>query len=229
MFVRHPLTLLTREVPPLALSRKSLLLVQDLHAPFADPIDGFLAQRARRKILIREFDEYFQTLASAAPNLPRLVSMARDLRLPVAYSCLGYFAPGAPSPFQRATGWTWELGGLDGRFPSEWAPRAGEEVFAKPGWSALAGEPFVRFLRENSIESVILAGAIFEFGIRQTCLDLADRGIPCLVVADAVVALTESGERQARGEIAHGLSKLRSTGELLQLLERVRAQETVWV
>src|SRR5690606_13302783 len=77
--MRHPLTLLTREVRPLDLRvENTCLLMQDLHAPFADPVEGWFARRAREKVLLPEFRDYFETLALVAANLPRLLAAARS-------------------------------------------------------------------------------------------------------------------------------------------------------
>ena len=230
MGIRHPLPLLTNEVPRISLSKgQTLVLAQDLHTPFTDAEHGWLAQRARSKVLMREFDEYFQALALVTPNITRILAIVRSLSLPVAYSCLGYRPPATPSTFQLAAGWTWALEDIDDTFPDEWLPRPTEPIFVKPGWSALAEPRFAEYITTSNIRSVILFGAMFEFGIRQSCLDLADRGIGVLVVSDGVVALTQAGEKQTRGELAHGLTKLRTTGELLDLLARLPAEGMVLV
>jgi len=230
MAIRHPLPLLTNEVPRIALNRQhTILLVQDLHAPFADAQNGWLARRARSKVLLREFDEYFDALDLVAPNIPQLLTSARTHGIGVVYSCLGHSPPQDPSVLQTATGWTWDLSGAAGAFPAAWQPQADEPVFAKPGWSALSDPAFVQLLDERSIQNVLLIGAPFEFGIRQTCLALADCGVGCLVISDAVIALTSAGQRQTAGEIAHGLTKLRSTGETLDLLAQLAGEETVLV
>ena len=230
MIIRHPLPLLTNEVPRIALSRaQTLVLLQDLHKPFTDIEDGWLAQRARSKVLMREFDKYFDALALVTPNINRVLASVRALTLPVAYSCLGYRPPTiTPSAFQCATGWLWELDRVEGAFPPDWRPRPTEPIFVKPGWSALATPHFAQHLEKNNIRNVML-GTMFEFGIRQSCMELADRGFGVLVVSDGVVALTQAGEKQTRGELAHGLTKLRTTGELLDLLARLREEETVLV
>jgi nicotinamidase-related amidase len=220
---RHPLPLLTREVRPVDLtSARSLVLVQDLHAPFADVDGGTLGRMAQAKVVMREFDEYFDTLQLVAQNFPALLAAFRDARVPVAYSCLGHRASEEPSAFQQATGWTWNLDGPDGSFPDAWAPRDGEPVFAKPGWGALASPDFRRFLDERGVESVVIFGAMFDFGIRHTCYELADAGIGSLVVSDAVVALTRDGSAATAGNLAHGVIKLRSAGETLDLVKTLK-------
>ena len=73
-------------------------------------------------------------------------------------------------------------------------------------------------LEERDIASIIVCGTLFEFGIRQTCAELADIGIGTLVVSDGVVALTHTAAAATSGDIAHGLTKLRTGAELLDLL-----------
>ncbi|MBV7335899.1 cysteine hydrolase [Chloroflexi bacterium TSY] len=230
MIARHPLPLLTNEVPRIVLHRQhTIVLAQDLHAPFTNWEAGWLVQRARSKVLMREFDEYREALALVRPNICRTLETVRSLGINVVYSCLGYRPPEQPSAFQTATGWTWDLNGPDGAFPKDVAPTSEELIFTKPGWSALADPAFVQYLTTANIHNAILLGAMFEFGIRQSSLDLADHGISVLVVSDGVVALTQAGEKQTRGELAHGLIKLRTTGELLDLLARLSDEECVHV
>jgi nicotinamidase-related amidase len=219
MLIRHPLTLLTRAVPAIELVRgHTCLLLQDLHAPFADAEAGWLATWARQKVLLREFDEYYDALDLVAPNMAKVVMRVRALGLPVVYSCLGHVAPSPPSPLQEAMGWLWELGGEAGRFPPAWSPQPDDVVFAKPGWGACGNPDFVAYLHARNIRSMIVMGTMLDLGIRQTCAELSERGVQPLVVSDGVVALTAVGRAFTGGSMAHGMTKLRSTGELLDLL-----------
>jgi nicotinamidase-related amidase len=227
--LRHPLTLLTREVRPLTLRPGATwLLVQDLHAPFADLEQGALVRLAADKALSREFDEYTETLGVIGRNVERLVAAAREHDLGVVYSCLGHH-DGEPSAFQEATGWCWRLEGPDGAFPGAWRPAPDEPVFAKPGWGALANPAFARFLAEREVENLLVVGAMFDFGIRQTCYELMDRGLGSLVVSDAVAPLTLAAQGHVTGNLAHGLVKLRSTAEVLDLFTVMRREGTVLV
>lgn len=230
MIIRHPLPLLTNEVPRIALNQaQTIVLAQDVHRPFADGEAGWLAQRARAKVLTREFDEYFQALALVSPNISRVLTKARELSLQVIFSCLGHRPSTVLSTFQEASGWTWTLDEIESTFPEEWRPQSNEPIFVKPGWGATATPTLTEFLTSSDIRNVILLGTMFEFGIRQTALELADRGLGVLVVADGVVALTQAGEKQCRGKLAHGLTKLRTTAELLDLLDRLPEEGTVLI
>lgn len=226
--LRHPLPLLTREVAPLILSRTgACLLLQDLHAAPADPDIGWLARRASAKVLDREFDEYFDTIRLIAPNVERLVAAFRARQIPVVYSCLGSRGSQPLSRFQQATGWEWRLDGPDGEFPEAWRPHDDEPVFDKPGWGALANPKFRRHILDRRTETVVIAGAFFDFGVRQTCCELADLGVGSLIVSDAVAAVTYAGGAHTAGNLAHGMSKLRSTAELLDLLAGLDDSDTV--
>ncbi|MDE0235000.1 MAG: isochorismatase family protein [bacterium] len=226
---RHPLTLVTRESRPIELTAdNACLLLQDVHAPFADPAHGWLAQRVKQKVLTREFDEYIELLAIISENIPKVLGAARRLGMGVVYASLGYRDDDV-SEFQRATGWLWDLNGEDGRYLPAWEPAGYELVLAKPGWSALSNPAFASYLVENRRTNVVVMGAMLDFGISQTCLELSDRGVGSLVVSDAVAALTRAGQDYVSGNLAHGLIKLRTTGEVLDLLDVMEKQGAVLI
>jgi nicotinamidase-related amidase len=230
MFFRHPLTLLTEAVPPLEITPHSTrLLLQDVHAPFADAGMGWLAQRADAKVLRREFDEYYDALDLATGAMVRALHGCRARAIPVCYTALGYFPPDAPSVFQRATGWAWALDGPDGRFPAALAPAGGEALYAKAGWGAFSSPAFVAMLQDEGVRTVILCGAMLEYGIRQTSLELADSGIDVLILSDAIVPLTQAGRAAIQGGLSQGIVKTRSVGELLGLFAENAPNTTVLV
>ena len=229
MVLRHPLTLVTKESRPITLTASNTcLLLQDLHAPFADPENGWLARRVKEKVLSREFDEYFDLLAIISQNIPRVLKAARGLGMPVVFSSLGHDDNNV-SDFQQATGWLWDLNGEDGSYPTAWEPGERELILPKLGWSALSNPDFSAYLEENNIANVAVMGAMLDFGISQTCLDLSDRGASSLIVSDAVAALTRASQEYASGNIAHGLIKLRTTSEVIGLLQVVDKEGSVLI
>lgn len=230
MIVRHPLPLLTREVRPLDLRpQNTCLLMQDLHTAFADPEQGWLARCARQKVLMREFDEYFDEVRLVRPLITQVLRRARSLGLPVVYTCLGHRGTDVPSPFQQATGWLWNLDGEAGGFPPDWAPQDGEPVFAKPAWGALAQPALADWLAAAGVQNAVIMGCMLDFGIRQTCGELADRGIGALVVTDGTAALTQAARSAVSGNMAHGLTKFRTAAELLDLLTVLEREGTVLI
>ena len=123
--------------------------------------------------------------------------------------------------------------GLEGRrrrlSATAWEPGEHELVLPKPGWSALSNPAFASYLVRNNLINVVVMGAMLEFGISQTCLELSDRGFGSLVVSDAVAALTRASQDYAGGNMAHGLIKLRTTGEVLGLLDVMEKQGAVLI
>jgi|GEM_PF-1953871 len=228
--LRYPLTLLTKEVPRLNLRpTSSWLLLQDVHAPFMCLPGGALAEESAKKVLDSEFEEYFGTVKKLGPNISQLVSAARDHGLGVIYSCLGYEEKSTPSRFQRALGWNWSLEDRAKLFENAWQPVDGDPVFAKPGWGALGNPLFEEFLSAHKIENLIVAGAMFDYGIRQTCYELSDRGIGSLIITDAVVATTLQSHTITASNLAHGMVKLRSLAELLDLFYVMDQKSSVLV
>ncbi len=230
MMVRHPLTLVMKETRPLDLRVESAcLLLQDLHSPFADASEGWLARRVRQKVLMREFDDYFQLLDLISPNIPLVLNATRGMGIRVAYSCLGRGAGEPASAFQEAAQWIWDLDGPHGVHPEAWRPADGERVFSKPGWSALSNPRFVDFLLENGVANVVVMGGMFDYGIRQTCIDLSDRGIGSLIITDGVFSSTQDGQAYTADSVAHGLIKLRNAGEFLGLLDVLKRDGSVLI
>ena len=230
MQVRHPLTLVIKETLPLNLTvENTCVLLQDLHSPFTDVDDGWLVNKVNQKVLMREFDDYFHLFGLIRPNIPRVLQTARQMGIRVAYSCLGYGRFESPSLFQRATGLEWDLTTPLGRHPEAWRPLDEEPVFSKPGWSALANANFTTYLARNNVQNVIIMGSMLDFGIRQTCLELSDRGIQSLIVGDASFGLTDAGHIYTNDAVTHGLVKIRNTGELLLLLKTLQEEGSVLI
>jgi nicotinamidase-related amidase len=228
--MRHPLPLLTHEVAVFELDRAhTALLVQDLHAPFLDWEGGPLAREARRRGVTREFDEFVAALPDVIAACARVLVAVRDLGLPVHHVRLATPAGGAASSLQQALGWTWDDHAPEAAFDPRLAPLAGEQVHAKPGWGALGSASLREAFRVGGVRRVILMGLPLDFGIRHSCYELADAGYRTLLVSDATAALTAAAEAPARGNLSHGVTKSRSSGELLDLLARLRAQGMVSV
>jgi nicotinamidase-related amidase len=222
---RFPLTLLTGAVPPLTLSRAgTIALLQDAHAPFTDFTDGALAREAARRFVLREFDEYAQALPSAIARAAALLAAARAAGIRVHHVTWATAASEAPTPLSRALGWTWAP---DDRFPEGLAPAAGDVRHLKGGWSALTS-PTLRAALAG-VETVILAGFPFDFGVRHSALALADAGIAVLLAEDATAPITAACGIHTRGMLAHGLTKLRSSAEITDLLARLPSEGRVWV
>lgn len=183
---------------------------------------------AQRRFVQKEYAEFFSAMPTVVENTARLLRECRRQGLQVDH--LRWVVEGAsPSRLQEAMGWTWRLEDPDSEFLPELMPSEGEKSHAKAGWGVRSSATLVPHLRSSGIESVVLAGVPLDFGIRQTCYELADCGIGVLLVTDATTALTQLADAPTRGNLSHGAVKQRSTAELLGLLERLDHEECVWV
>lgn len=219
--MRHPLSLLTHEVPPLSLGKgRTVLLLQDLHRPFADIGEGWLARKANSLFVQREFSDYFDAIPTVVGNVVSLLKAARSVEIGV-HHVRWAVADGAPSNLQAAMGWAWMANEPEADFLEPIRPMAGELSHVKPGWGATGSPTLVRHLRERNIESIIIGGLPLDYGIRQTCFELADLGFRVLLVSDATAAFTTAARIPTQRNLAHGGTKLRSTSEVLRLLHRI--------
>lgn len=230
MIIRHPLPLLTKESKPISISKtNTILLLQDLHAPFADVANGLLITKAKTKVIMREFEEYVELVNQMTPNIPLMVNACREIGIPVIYSCLGIKGKEKLSPLLEAFGWEWDLEGALGKFDPKWEPIDKEPVFVRGGWSAITNIEFLDLLDNAKIANVLVMGTMLEYGIRQTTVELGDRGISSLIISDGTAALTRFSQDFTSDSIAHGLIKLRSTGETLDILDRCKRESSVLI
>ena len=230
MIIRHPLPLLTKETKPISISKtNTILLLQDLHAPFADVANGLLIKKAKTKVIMREFEEYVELVNQMTPNIPLMVNACREIGIPVIYSCLGIKGKEKLSPLLEAFGWEWDLEGALGKFDPKWEPIDKEPVFVRGGWSAITNIEFLDLLDNAKIANVLVMGTMLEYGIRQTTVELGDRGISSLIISDGTAALTRFSQDFTSDSIAHGLIKLRSTGETLDILDRCKRESSVLI
>lgn len=227
--MRHPLSLLTHEVPAIRLATGSTALVlQDLHRPFADPAEGTLAHKARDLLVEDEFAEFFEAVPEVVRNSARVLEEFRRLGLRIDH--LRWAASDQEAgALQSAMGWKWAADSEEAGFVPELAPLTGEYLHEKVGWGALSSPSLVPGLHGANIESVVLVGVPFDFGIRQSCLELADQGFGVLLVTDATAPLTLAAAAPTRGNLTHGMTKQRSTAELLGLLAELKREGSVWV
>lgn len=72
----------------------------------------------------------------------------------------------------------------------ELTPEPGELVVDKPGYGAFVGTTLEGWLREHGIRALILTGVTANVCVLATLYGAVDRGFDCLVVSDAVAAVT---------------------------------------
>jgi isochorismate hydrolase len=94
-------------------------------------------------------------------------------------------------------------------------------MLSKPGWGASANPYFMGYMTEQKIENVVIVGSMFGLGVRQTSIEMADKGLAVLIASDAITDVSYSELQTGLLGIAHGLIKVRSSGEIVDIMERM--------
>ncbi len=105
---------------------------------------------------------------------------------------------GAPGPLGRflvrgEPGW---------EIVPELAPRPGEVVIDKPGYSAFPATDLALILAVRGIRHLIICGLTTDVCVHSTLRDAVDRGFECLVAGDLCAATEEENHRAALATIA---------------------------
>ena len=84
----------------------------------------------------------------------------------------------------------------------ELAPRPGEVVIDKPGYSAFTATDLARVLAVRGVRHLILCGLTTDICVHSTLRDAMDRGFECLTVGDLCAATDTQNHRAALATIA---------------------------
>ncbi len=215
---RHLFTLATEAIARLVIRRENTaLLVQDMQMYWADRSGGY-ARIADERGILYEYNEYFQIIDQMRDNVRSLVQRFSELHMPVLFTSLAYEDARDVSAVQLGTGIVLASDDPGAEIIPELAPSRGEPVYFKTGFSALGSEGLRDHLRRRRIENLVLTGVHSEMGIWATALSAQDRGIRPLLVSDGCAGLCYDAHSSIMARAPHALTKVRSTGELMDVL-----------
>ncbi len=226
---RQLLTLATRAVPRLAVRpENTALLVQDMQRYWVDPEGGYAAV-ARARGIINEYADYFRILEQMRGNVGALIDRAHQLEIPVVYTVFAYADPCDLSPLQAGMGVALEAASPEAEVIAELAPAPQDHIYARTGFSAFTSPDLDEFLARRRVENLIITGVLSEFGIWASALSAQDLGLRPLLVSDGCAGLTYESHRGVMARAPHGLTKVRSTGEVMCLLEGLETEGLVLI
>ena len=218
---RVPLTLATQAIPPICMRPdNTALLIQDMQYSLVDPAFG-LGRAARERGIPMEFQPYYEQAKSIIGNIARLKARMTDAGMPTIYSRLAHEAGEHPSRLQRALGLTDAALEQESQVVSALEPGDEDVILCRRGFDAFNDTRLREILGEMGIENLVLTGVITEFGIRSSAATAQDFGFHPLVVSDATASMTYETQSRTLGEISYGLTKVRSTGELMVYLDEM--------
>ena len=225
---RQPFTLFTNEIPPfLVTNENTIFLIQDFHNYFSNVHEGIIFKISDELYLNEELEEYKNLLLIAKKNIISILKFIRKYNnIQTIYTSLGYFEGEKNSIFLETLGWNLLLK-KNTLFETTLKPKKNDLIFSKGFWSSASNVTFVKYLKKRKISNVIISGNFLEYGILNTTFDLMNMGINTLIISDAVTSLTYQANTFIKGSITHGLTKLRSTGETIELINDLNTNNQV--
>lgn len=171
---------------------RSALLLIDLQRDFLDP-RGYAAQAGLDVLRLRRVIGPALALRNAARDSGMRVILTREGHRPDLADC-----PGTKWARSRATGAEIGAAGPLGRLLvrgeyghdliDEFAPREGELVLDKPGYSAFHQTDLDQILRVAAIDTLVVCGVTTEVCVHSTVRAAIDLGYHCITVGDACAA-----------------------------------------
>jgi nicotinamidase-related amidase len=160
---------------------------------------------------------------SVVPATERLLRAFRDAELPVMHVITVWKADGVNMSRFTTSEELMKRGlreGEDGIDPvDELTPRPNEYVVHKTRYSGFFQTELEGLLRALAITYVVTVGVATNYCVRSTVHDAAFRDFLPVVVTDCTTSYTEEEHQQTLKDIETGFGWVKSTDELLSLLE----------
>ena len=220
--LRVPYKMLLAPVPPFRLTQANtaLLLVDAQH--FTTTRTQGLGLLASERGIERELDEYYLQVEAALKNMARLLAACRAHGVRVIHTLLNIAEPGGLSRQFRVSELPIPAGDPVPEIRPEVAPRAGEPLLPRATYSPFAGTDLQQVLLRAQVDTLILAGMLANYSVWMTAREAADRDFGVVVVGDASASETLEWHLQFRTGIVGGLIRLRSTQEVIEMLDGTR-------
>ena len=227
--LRNPINILyppeERPIEP----HDTALLVIDMQYLDAHP-DWGIGRDAKQRGLEDALSYYWQQVKAIVPRIRRLQESCRARKVEVIHirivsltrdsrdSSRGHHLRGCLAP----------PGSQEAKFLEEVAPTGDEVIIAKTSSSAFGSTAIDQILRNMGIRNLIACGVATSSCVEMTVRDAADRNYGVIVAHDACAAITEELHRAALLTMDGfmGLVQLRSTEEVLRLLDQVALAPT---
>lgn len=159
---------------------------------------------------------YLPPARAIASNAMRLLTAFRKSKRPVLYTVHAYEDPSSEGGLTvRRWKKTCLAGTPEAGIFSALRPGPGERVFRKTRYSAFSNPEFERFLREQGIEELVLAGVMTHLCVESTAREAFSKDFQTTVLADAAACPEEDLHLGSLRNLACGFSRVIKTSELL--------------
>jgi nicotinamidase-related amidase len=187
--------------------------------------DQGLGRIANERGIMHEFDEYYAQADAAMHNMARLVGACRLNGIRVIYTVLNSERPDRSdlSRQLRVSGLPIPVGVPAADIRPEVAPAPEDLVLPRGTYSPFAGTDLTTVLRKAHIDTIVLAGMLADISVAMTAREAADRDFGVIVVWDASASETLDWHESTKTGIAGGLIRIRSTRQVIGMLEGTRS------
>jgi nicotinamidase-related amidase len=159
---------------------------------------------------------------TTVPALQRLIYESRRLDVPVIYTrCASLRGDGSDQTWRhRSFGVVTTLDSEDSEILPEIAPQDGDIVLTKTGSSVFTSTNCEHLLRNMGKTTLVISGIFTNSCVEGTTRDAGDLDFRILLAEDACAAMSPSGHEKAIDYLDANFCHVRSTDQIVTLLER---------
>ena len=201
---------------------ETALIVIDMTKQQASRDHG-LCRRAIEAGYVADLEYYLDRIKNTVtPALVELTGAARRLGAPVIYTrCVSLRGDGSDQTWRhRQFGLVTTLDSEDSEFLPAIAPRGPDIVLNKTGSSVFNSTNCEHLLRTMGVTTVVVAGIFTNSCVEGTIRDGGDLDFRMLLAEDACAAMSPTGHANALDYLDRNFCHVRSTAEIVSLLER---------
>jgi nicotinamidase-related amidase len=221
--LRVPYKMLAAPVPITRLtSASTALLMMDFQRYTCSREHG-LGKMAAEKGIQPEFAEYYEQVEAALQNGLRLLEGCRQNGLQVIHTYLHRWTEDAKVSRQFREGkLELPVGNLQDEILRQFQPIQNEAMLARGTYSPFMKTRLAEMLQEGQVDTLIIAGMLFNYSVLMAAREAADLDYNVAVVWDASASETLDWHLVVRTAMVSGLIVTRNTEEVLEMLEGIR-------
>jgi len=200
-------------------ANKTAIILLDFQKYTCDRYNG-LASRIIEKGIQPEFDEYYSMVDAATNNCSHLLKACRKKNIEAIFCYL--FDNGSHNHYSRQfeiSQYPLPTGDLTKEYLAGITPESSDEIIVRDYYSPFLNTGLEKKLRSDGIDTIILAGTLFNYTVSQTAREAADRGFTVIVVWDSCAGETLDWHMVTKTGIMGGLILSRRTYEAIEMVE----------
>jgi nicotinamidase-related amidase len=198
---------------------KTAIILLDFQKYTCDRSTG-LATRINEKGIKPEFDEYYRMVDEAQKNCINLLEVCRQRDVKPIFCYL--FDSGKRNQYSRqfeVSQYPLPTGDLSEEYLDGLIPAKDDEVITRDYYSPFLNTGLEEKLRAEGIDTLILAGTLYNYTVSQTAREAADRGFTVIVVWDSSAGETLDWHMVTKTGIMGSLILSRRTYEVVEMVE----------